>query len=304
MATPRSTSLAKCATPSPERFVLAGPSVPLDPRVHAYRADLADVALAGMRFSPHYVVPQGSRCLRGSVMVKAAPSTGSLAVSQLLHGEEFAAVDRSGGWVWGYCRHDHYVGYVPATDLASNSMPTHRVSVASAIMFESASIKSRALSNYPFGALLAGTMAGEFLRTSAGFVHHRHIVAIDEVVTDFVASAELLLGLPYLWGGRGAGGIDCSGLVQVALAAAGIAAPRDSDQQRADLGRELAGEEAPRRGDLVFFTGHVGIMIDETRIIHANASWMAVTAEPLAEVVTRLLPTHPHPILARKRMTS
>jgi cell wall-associated NlpC family hydrolase len=114
--------------------------------------------------------------------------------------------------------------------------------------------------------------------------------------------AESLIGMPYLWGGRGDGGVDCSGLVQIALAAKGIATPRDTDQQRTQIGHALPDEARLRRGDVIFFPGHVGLMVDEDRLVHANAHWMAVTIEPLAEVVARLAPHHDRPILARRRL--
>lgn len=234
-------------------------------------------------------------------MVYDAPNAGAPAVSQLLFGEDFHVLDSAAGWSWGYCGHDHYVGYVRQNALSAPVLPTHFVSAREALLFERADIKSPALMRLSLGARLQGELEGDFLKTEAGFVHHRHVARIGQVLDDIVATAAQLIGAPYLWGGRGAGGVDCSGLVQLALALAGIACPRDSDQQRESVGRELSADEHLKRGDLVFFPGHVGIMADADTLLHANAWWMAVDSEPLRDVVDRLSPRHEQPILARRR---
>ncbi|MDB5690661.1 MAG: hypothetical protein JWL91_2537, partial [Sphingomonas bacterium] len=173
-----------------------------------------------------------------------------------------------------------------------------------ALVFAAPDIKSAVVCRLPMGARLRGEPAGDFLACAGGFVHARHLGRLPAAEPDPVAVAERLIGAPYLWGGRGAGGIDCSGLVQLALGLCGHAAPRDTDLQRNQIGRELAAGEILHRGDLIFFPGHVGMMIDETRMIHANAFWMAVTVEPLADIVARLAGTSADPILSRRRLQS
>lgn len=285
------------------QFRLEGPSAALDPRVNAYRPDIADIALANLVAAPYYAVPDLYRLMRPSAMLTAEPGEGAPAISQLLHGETFAVLDVSGGWAWGYCRHDHYVGYLPADMLARDmAEPTHRVTARSALVFSDAGIKSPLVETLPMGALIrTEDRTGDFVRTAHGFIHQRHLGALTQVESDPVAVAERLTGAPYLWGGRSGAGLDCSGLVQLTLGACGIPAPRDSDQQCERLGEEVAHDQL-RRGDLVFFPGHVGLMVDAERIIHANAYWMAVTVDPLADVVARLRPDHPEPILAVKRL--
>ncbi|WP_016747023.1 NlpC/P60 family protein [Rhizorhabdus wittichii] len=284
-------------------FHLDGPTRRLDPRINAYRPDIADVALAGTLFAPHYAAPMPAMAGGVAAMMRKAASTDAEAVSQLLPGEDFAILDLTGGWAWGFSVHDHYVGYVDARLLAPVVPATHRVHVREALRFAGPSIKAPMLGTLPFGARLSGEMRDDgFLATGDGFVHARHVVAADTLSDDPVGVAEGLLGAPYLWGGRGADGIDCSGLVQVALAACGIAAPRDTDMQRETLGTPLPEEARLRRGDVVSFPGHVGLMVDEDRLIHANAHWMSVVIEPLADVVARLQPHHDRPILGRRRL--
>lgn len=215
-------------------------------------------------------------------------------------GEQFDVLDIVAGWAWGRCVHDDYVGYVPAALLGRAAAPTHRIAVPLALLFAEPDIKAPVIDRWPIGARFAGEQEGAFLRTEAGFIHQRHAFAIDKA-RPMLETATALIGQPYLWGGRGAGGIDCSGLVQLACDFAGIKCPRDSDMQREALGRPMAEDEPARAGDVIFFPGHVGLMLDETTLIHANAFAMAVTVEPLVDVVGRLH-QEPAPILARRRL--
>lgn len=220
-----------------------------------------------------------------------------------MHGEEFAVLDQSGGWTWGYSVHDHYVGYISATAIGPSEQPTHRVIAPLAPIFTRPDFKSPVVDDLPLGARFAGEAVGEYVGVVGGYVHQRHVAALDRTI-DPVDAAVAMMGLPYLWGGRGGGGLDCSGLVQRALEFGGIAAPRDSDQQRDGLGSALSADMPLRRGDIVFFPGHVGIMADADRLIHANAYWMSTVTEPLADVVARLAPSHAAPITARKRIVA
>lgn len=304
MATWRPGSPSSSERSRTERFSLDGPSRHPDPRVNAYRADIADVRLAGVLFAPHYARAQHGSVTAPSAMLRAAPDAKARAVSQLAQGEGFETLDIAGGWAWGRCLHDDYVGYLRADALGAPIEASHRISALAAPVFADADIKAPVAATLPIGTLLTATAEGDFLKTGEGFVHARHAVPIADKVDDPVAVAERLIGQPYLWGGRGAEGIDCSGLVQLALAFAGIAAPRDSDMQRDRLGDAIPREARLRRGDLIFFPGHIGMMVDADRLIHANAFWMAVTVEPLAEVIERLVPAYPEPVLARKRLAT
>lgn len=273
----------------------------LDLRVHAVRRDVADIALADRVFAPHYARATLCHCTAAATMLRGAPSSDACAVSQLVRGEAFALLDVAAGWAWGYSAHDHYVGYVAADALGPAQDATHRAVAPNAPIFAARDIKSAVVGTLPIGARFHGSAEEGFVAGAGGFVHTRHARLLEAIESDPVAVAERLTGLPYLWGGRGGGGIDCSGLVQVALGLCGIPAPRDSDQQRA-LGCEIGADEPLRRGDLIFFPGHVGMMADGERLIHANAYWMAVTVEPLADVVARLGGAPAESIVARRRL--
>lgn len=284
-------------------FALSGRSALLDRRVNAVRGDIADIALAGTLFAPHYARPMPLRCAAPSALLRAAPGHDAKAVSQILMGEGFAVLDLSGDWAWGYCLHDHYVGYLPASALARDAKPTHRVARAATLVYAQPDLQSPPLARLTLGAAVAAAGEGEWLQAGGGHMFAAHLLPLDATLPDPVAIAELLVGQPYLWGGRGDGGVDCSGLVQLAFGMAGHALPRDSDQQREAAGAPIPEGEPLRRGDLVFFPGHVGIVADAERVIHATAWAMSVIAEPLADLISRTAAEHDVPVQARRRIT-
>lgn len=288
--------------PERTRFELDGRSVALDRRIHAARGDLADLSLAGVLFSAHYARAVPLTCVASGTGIFSAAASTSEAVSELLRGETFHALDVMTDWAWGFCGHDGYVGYIRRDALDVAETPSHRIIVESAPLFSAADIKSPIADYWPGGALFAGELQGEFFACAEGFVHVRHAEPIETQPADWVSVAERYLGQPYVWGGRGHRGIDCSGLVQAALGQAGISVPRDTDLQCEGIGMPIDGDAALHRGDLVFFPGHVGIMTDARTLLHANAHWMAVVKEPLADVVARLADAHAQPIIARRRI--
>lgn len=295
---------ARLGPPERTRFKLGGRSVALDTRIHASRGDLADVSLAGVLFSAHYARAVELTCVASGSALLASPSMKAQAVSELLRGETFHALDVTADWAWGFCSHDGYVGYIRREALDVREVASHRIIAQTAPLFSGADIKSPILDYWPQGALFTGEETDDFLASGEGHIHIRHASAVDMLERDWVAVAQRYLGQPYIWGGRGHRGIDCSGLVQVALGQCGIKAPRDTDMQREGIGASLTNDTRLVRGDFVFFPGHVGMMVDETSLLHANAHWMAVVVEPLADVVARLAGEYEQPILARRRISA
>jgi cell wall-associated NlpC family hydrolase len=273
----------------PRQGHLHGPSVALDRRIHAVRNDLADIALADRVIAPRYARPLPMQCVTAVAMLRGAPEAAATATSALLYGEAFAVFDIDNGWAWGQCAHDGYVGYVEATALSeAAAAATHRVSAPWALVFSRPDIKAPVLTDLPLGALLVAADHDEkFIAAAGGFIHRRHVAALGEIAPDALEVARQFIGTPYLWGGRSRAGIDCSGLAQVALMAAGQPTPRDSDQQAQGIGDAVAlSGRAP--GDLLFIPGHVGFIDHGDRLLHANAFWMATVSEPLADVLARL----------------
>jgi cell wall-associated NlpC family hydrolase len=203
---------------------------------------------------------------------------------------------------------DGYVGYVPSGALQHGTVePTHRIQALGTFLYGEPAIKSPPLMHLAMNALMVARGGDEkFLELANGcFVVARHVAPIGRNARDFVEIAERFIGTPYLWGGRTRIGLDCSGLVQTALQTAGIAAPRDTDMQQAELGHGIPvtddlGNLA--RGDLVFWRGHVGIMLDSVLMIHANAHHMMVAVEPLAEMAQRVAKAGGGDIAAIKRL--
>lgn len=217
--------------------------------------------------------------------------------TELLFGEEFTVHEMQDGWCFGRARGDHYLGWVEAAALAvGTSNATDQVITRGTFVYAEADLKSRPLMKLPMGARFSildavETRGTRYLQMSAGFLVAGHVGALADHAADFVSVSEQLSGLAYLWAGRSSFGLDCSGLVQLAMGMAGIAVLRDSDLQEATIGEPVAlGDDLTglQRGDLVFWPGHVGIMQDALRLIHANGHTMSVHSEPLHTAVERI----------------
>jgi hypothetical protein len=265
-----------------ERFELKGSASALDPRIHAYRGDIADIALAGQVIAPHYARPLIRACGLHSAPLRDKPHDEATAISELLPGEEFAALEISAGWAWGYAVADHRVGYVEAIALTAPAEPTYIVCEATAPIHPEGGISSPILCRVPMGARLNGYERGPCLATEIGCIPLCHLRPIGDFESDPVRVAERLLRTPYKSGGRSARGIDCSGLVQLAFGLCGLPLPRETDQQRL-LGEPVPEGEGLKRGDLVFSGNHVALAMSNDLVIHVGFEAKAVTIEPLAE---------------------
>lgn len=277
----------------------------LDPRRTPARPDLAAAHLEGEVEAERYAEPT-----RLVVALPVAPLTreahgDATMQSQLLYGEDFAAYEHDGEWAWGQAEADGYVGYLPRAALApAAEAATHRVAALFTHVYPGPSIKARPLGWLTYGALVqvAGVEPGFATLSAGGHIPVQHLVPHAHRAADWVAEAARFTGVPYLWGGRAPTGLDCSGLVQLALAAAWRPCPRDSDMQEAELGRALGAGTPPRRGDLMFWKGHVGIMLDGREMLHANAHHMAVAAEPLETARARILANGGGPVTRHVRL--
>jgi cell wall-associated NlpC family hydrolase len=265
-----------------------------DPRLHAYRADLAAESLRGTVEAERYATGEPRQVGVPVLPVRREPRFDATLDTEALLGEIVTVYDEREGWAWVQLSRDGYVGYMPSEGLSRKiATPTHRVAALRTYVYPEPDGKSPPLALLSLNALLtASGEEGKFLALAGGgFVFAGHVAPQGApAAPDYVAIAESFLGAPYLWGGRTSVGLDCSGLVQLAVEAAGHTAPRDADMQAAALGRALDWREGLklRRGDLVFWEGHVGIMTSGRDLLHANAYHMAVACEPFAEAKERI----------------
>jgi len=266
-----------------------------DPRVTPARPDLAAKYLEGKVEAARFVEGKSREVIEPQAPLRSAPRPDALLLTEALWGERMTIYEANGeGWAWGQLAVDGYVGWLPESALGPPGAPaTHKVAALRTLVFPGPSIKLPPLAGLPLGSTLAVARFEDRLAiiSGGGYVPAAHLRPVGEFESDFVAVAERFAGVPYLWGGKTALGLDCSGLVQVALTACGIPCPRDSDMQEAAVGMPVtpAGDCANlQRGDLLFWKGHVAIVRGSDSLIHANAFHMAVAVEPMTGAIERI----------------
>jgi cell wall-associated NlpC family hydrolase len=269
-----------------------------DRRLTPANERVAAMHLAGQVEAERYVMGQSMGVVAAVTDLCASPA--GPRDRQLLLGATVTVFEDREGWSFVQAV-DGYVGYVSSQDLSDPTTPTHFVATPATHAYAQENFKSPETHSLPFGARLAVVdERRRFFETNLGFVPKSHLRALDRPFSDPATVAQMHFGVPYLWGGNSTRGIDCSGLIAASLTACGLECPADSDMQRDGLGHDLT--EPLQRGDLMFWNGHVGMMVDAETMIHANAHHMATVYEPIAKAILRIQAQGDGPVLARKRL--
>ena len=279
-----------------------------DRRITPIRADLADERLRGQIEVERFTAGTLKRVVASFSPLHRHPSREAPVDTQAIFGESVTVYDEHEGWAWVQLNDDGYVGYLPSEALGEpGAEPTHRVRAIRTFIYPGPNLKLPYRDYLTLNARVTVTATeGDYARlATGGWVYAPHLAGLDAFEADYVSVAKRFLHTPYLWGGKTSLGVDCSGLAQTALMAAGIAAPRDSDMQERALGTSV--DVTPtlsglRRGDLVFWKGHVGLMMDASNFIHATGHSMTVMIEPLAIAEERIRRTSYGPISAIRRL--
>jgi len=272
--------------------------VKLDKRLDAYRPDLADIALRGQVDAVKFVDGIKMSVCVPALALRAEPDVSFGFLTQSLLGDEVEVFEQKDGWAWVKMLKDGYVGYVDLSGLTEQySAPTHQIKAPSTFIYPKPDLKSQpALRVFLNSYLTIVSSQGDWSELAqGGFIYTTHIaplatVNLNNVESDPVAIAEKFINVPYLWGGNTSNGLDCSALVQQAYHACGLDCPRDSDMIESEIGEQ--GHNSLRRGDLVFWDGHIGMMTDAQNLIHANGHHMAVVVEDFKTAEQRINKTY------------
>lgn len=282
----------------------------LDPRLTAARPDIAWSGLRGEIDAARFTAGKVHTITVPFADLKKTPRPGAQLLTQGLLGEKFRVLERHAGWAFGFLEGDGYVGYLKVTELGEHAPePTHMVTVPLSHVYSKPDLKTPGPVPLPFGARV--TIRGGELRKGfaeaqgLGWIYARHLTALGATDKDYLRTAGRFLNAPYIWGGRTALGLDCSALVQLALMRAGIPCPRDTDLQLKELGHSITNVPdlgLSKKGDLVFFPGHVGFMASDSHLLHANSTHMRVTLEDAGKVADRLKSGHGLAIVDIRRL--
>lgn len=267
----------------------------VDRRVTPWRADVAAKYLEGKVKAARFVEGRAMEVVAPQAPLRREPRPDARLDTEALKGERVTVYDANAeGWAWSQLASDNFVGWLPSAALGPpGPAPTHKVAALRTLVFPGPSIKLPPAEALPFGAVLHIVRNQDRLAITptGGYVPAAHLAPIGDNERDFVAVAERFVGTPYLWGGKTAFGLDCSGLLQIALSACGLPCPRDSDMQERALGAPVdhkASSFKLQRGDLIFWSGHVAIARDRDSLVHANAFHMSAVVEPAGEAIARI----------------
>jgi hypothetical protein len=274
-----------------------------DRRMTPANGRVAHLSLRGQIEADNFVEGEWMRVTVPLADLLAQP--GGARDRQLLLGERLLVLERRSGHAFVQAQKDGYCGYLMDHALGPDQLPSHWVAAPATHLYAAPGLKSREVASLSFGAML--TVSAEhsaFFETAEGlFAPRQHLRLMEDFLTDPAHVAEMFLGTPYLWGGNSRAGIDCSGLVQAALRACGIACPGDSDQQFAALGNSLPDDAIYQRGDLLFWKGHVAIVVDREKLIHANGFYMTTNYECISTTLARISAQEGHgAFLGAKRL--
>lgn len=272
----------------------------LDPRITPANGRVASSDLRGVVDVPNYTEGELTQC--GSAFGDIMGKPEGRRTAQLVYGDLFNVLERRNGFAFGQAIHDGYCGYISEDVLDRPHDPTHWVAVPSTHLYPDANMKLMNTGTLYLGSeVQVMETEGTWSRLSnGGFVPTMHLLPINTRMDDPVAVADLFFGAPYLWGGSTRHGLDCSGLVQMTFRACGLDCPRDSDMQEAEIGTEVDPKQT-KRGDLLFWKGHVAIVTKPGMLIHANAYHMAVSYELIDEAASRIKAAGDGPITSAKR---
>jgi gamma-D-glutamyl-L-lysine dipeptidyl-peptidase len=209
-------------------------------------------------------------------------------VTQLLYGDIFKKININKSWIKIKNISDNYKGYIKNKKFASDIKNTHKVCVLYSNIYSKPNIRNKVNKKLSFGSMVSVTnKKGRFYKFESSWIKKNDVKKISFKRKDVFSDVNKFLNIKYKWGGKNFNGIDCSALVQLFLNFNNRFCPRDSKDQLKYFKKKIKINEV-KKNDLIFWKGHVAIVLSKKKLIHAYGPFKKVIIMSINNTIKRI----------------
>ena len=215
------------------------------------------------------------------------PSKTSEVISQIIYGEKFDIISKKKNWLKIKTSFDNYIGYIKNENYVDNFKPTHKIFVLKASIFDEKKRRTKKFLTF-VSKISIIQESKKFVEFEKGkWIKKNNIKKISYIEKDYLKILKLFLNTKYVWGGRTYKGIDCSAILQLIFYYNNKFYPRDTKDQIRYSKKNIK-KNILKKGNIIFWKGHVAICINSKKLIHAYGPKKKVLIMPITETIDRI----------------